>query len=105
MAIVTGQTTRALRGMGSFPGAADFASVDLKSCHIAKLDWSATDNDTVTPGSGGVPYGVVALAWVPDADNEACSIYWDASTQTGTFAEGTGPSTGYLIVFYRPTRT
>ena len=89
MAIVTGQTTRAKRGLGS----------RTRGVKHARLDWTAADNETITPGSGGVPYGVVALAWEPDADNENANAFWNSSTGLGTIA-ASGSYGGYLHVWY-----
>ncbi len=107
MAIIAGAATRALRGMGRYGEGVGTGGLDRNAkTKRAWLPWSAADNDTVTPGNGGLPYGVVDLLWRPAADNDPCSIFWDASAQTGTFAtDGSGPYIGWLEVHFVHTRT
>jgi len=86
--------------MGRYAGGLDMLGLSYHGTKFARLPWSAANDETITPGSGGVPRGVVALAWQPAADNQACSMYWDASSSTGTAACSGTPS-GWLLVWYR----
>lgn len=96
----TGLTTSSMRGKGG-AAATSPPKVALEGCKVLRLFWTASDDEVVTPGSGGVPAGVQLLSWVPVADNQACSIYFDYSTRLGTFAVESGTPLGYLIIHYK----
>ena len=98
------QTTRNIRGMGSntraFSEQTERDGLAFRGAKHARLWWQTSDNEVITPGSGGVPNGVISLAWEPNADNQNANAYWNRSTRTGIIAAA-GAYSGWLHVWYR----
>ena len=99
-----GQTTRNLRGAGANIKAAsaqaELDGLDYRACKLTRLWWLTSDNEVLTPGSGGIPNRVIGMAWEPIADNQNANVYWNRSTRTGIVA-ASGAYNGYLLVFSR----